>query len=273
MREDAPGAIVTLPSKLRGPMSHTSPVSAPKVATAIAALVTIGVLPALLVSWPELDGALAKGAWVMAESGSRTGLPVLLVAALVLLGTRPSGRPMLEVPIVTFVLAIVLGGGAALNEFVIKPAFAIPRPNIVHLSEAGALDATPEFFYAIGDRSERSKALAPALDHPEAPALAPEVRAHWLLETGWSFPSGHAMASTGVAVSLAILALSWVTGWRRRVLFIFVVWAIGVCWSRVLLGVHTPFDLVAGIAAGATLGAIAGTLCLRLVQPIDSPET
>jgi phosphatidylglycerophosphatase B len=254
-------------------MSDTTPVSAPRVALTIAALVTLGVLPALLVGWPDLDGTLAKVAWVMAESGSRTGLPVLLVAALVVLGTRPGGRPMLEVPIVTFVLAIVLGGGVVLNEFVIKPAFAIPRPNIVHLSEAGALDATPEFFYAMGDRTARSKALAPALDHPDAPALAPEVRDHWLAETGWSFPSGHAMVSTGVAVSLAILALAWVGGWRRRVLFIFVLWAIGVCWSRVLLGVHTPVDLVAGVGAGATLGAVAGTLCRRCVRPIDAADS
>ena len=73
-----------------------------------------------------------------------------------------------------------------------------------------------------------------------------------IAETGYSFPSGHAMVSLcfyGMAAFLLIRALK---SWRQRMAVFTValclVVAIGI--SRIYLGVHYPTDVIAGYAAG-----------------------
>ena len=65
-----------------------------------------------------------------------------------------------------------------------------------------------------------------------------------LSAAGLSFPSGHAMASATLALTLAMIA--WPTRWRWPVLLVSAVVAFGVGASRVYLGVHFPIDVLAG---------------------------
>lgn len=59
-----------------------------------------------------------------------------------------------------------------------------------------------------------------------------------------SFPSGHAAGSMAVAVTLARRA-------PTRAALLLLVAAAGVAWSRVVLGVHFPSDVLAGAVLGA----------------------
>jgi undecaprenyl-diphosphatase len=68
---------------------------------------------------------------------------------------------------------------------------------------------------------------------------------------GTSFPSSH----TAVALAVAIALLPFLA---RPVATAGIVYAIGVGWSRVYLGVHYPLDIL----GGAGLGAAAGGLVL-----------
>lgn len=63
-------------------------------------------------------------------------------------------------------------------------------------------------------------------------------------ETGYSFPSGHAMISS--ALILCLIVMLWNTRWRvvSIVLGSFIVMMIGI--SRLYLGVHYPTDIIAG---------------------------
>lgn len=65
-----------------------------------------------------------------------------------------------------------------------------------------------------------------------------------VVETGFSFPSGHAMASAALACCLVVLL--WHTKWRwvSVIVGIFVMFLIGI--SRPYLGVHYPSDILAG---------------------------
>jgi membrane-associated phospholipid phosphatase len=79
----------------------------------------------------------------------------------------------------------------------------------------------------------------------------------------WSFPSGHTMTATGLAISL--LVVIWPTRWRIPALALATVCAIGVGLTRVYLGYHYPSDVVAGWAlslavVGVTLLAFGGQL-------------
>jgi undecaprenyl-diphosphatase len=60
----------------------------------------------------------------------------------------------------------------------------------------------------------------------------------------FSFPSGHAMDTAAIAVALGFLLWQWrgrLWGWGLAVLF-----ALGVGWARLYLGVHYPSDVLAG---------------------------
>jgi undecaprenyl-diphosphatase len=92
-----------------------------------------------------------------------------------------------------------------------------------------------------------------------------------VLETSYSFPSGHAMLSLVVYGMLAYFAVLALRTWRARTAVVLgsalVVVLIG--FSRLYLGVHYLSDVVAGFAAGGVwLSAlITGTETLRRVKP------
>lgn len=73
-------------------------------------------------------------------------------------------------------------------------------------------------------------------------------------EHNYSFPSGHAMGSMTLLVTL--LLLSWPTRWRWPVLAIMLPFVPAVGFSRLYLGVHYPSDILAGWAV-ATAWVVA----------------
>ena len=64
-----------------------------------------------------------------------------------------------------------------------------------------------------------------------------------------SFPSGH----TTLAFTISTLLYSY----SKKIGLIFLIWAILVGYSRVYVGVHYPFDVLAGIIIGVVCGYLA----------------
>jgi undecaprenyl-diphosphatase len=86
-------------------------------------------------------------------------------------------------------------------------------------------------------------------------------------EQTYSFPSGHAMGSMTLAMTLLFLCWSrrtrWGTSWRWPMAVLGASFALWVGWARVYLGVHYPSDILAGWCAAAVWTAGAYGLVFR----------
>ncbi|MBT0717049.1 phosphatase PAP2 family protein [Rosenbergiella epipactidis] len=148
--------------------------------------------------------------------------------------------------VVLLLIVVVVWGGQGIKSL-LKPYFAEPRPYVVALMEQ--MHQSPDFFYH-HTKLARQQLVSQA--QVFWPSLPDWQQRHWQHETGYSFPSGH---SFFVASWLLLFygLLSFRKSWP--VLILVTLWAWAVMWSRMLLGMHWPRDLVASvvIAWGFTL--------------------
>lgn len=93
----------------------------------------------------------------------------------------------------------------------------------------------------------------------------PEIVSHLTAAGGASFPSGHSFNSAlgNIAVALAFAALSSRRDVRWTLIGSAAALSMLIAWSRVLLGVHYPSDVIAGWLGGAAWAFTASTLLYR----------
>ncbi len=96
----------------------------------------------------------------------------------------------------------------------------------------------------------------------------PEIVPHLVEVSSLSFPSGHAMNSAIIYLTIALILTRTVSERRVRLylrgLAIALTAMIGV--SRVFLGVHYPSDVLAGWLVGAAWATLCWTAALKLQQ-------
>jgi undecaprenyl-diphosphatase len=96
------------------------------------------------------------------------------------------------------------------------------------------------------------------------PALAQPV-AH---AGGYSFPSGHALGAAALYTSVAVVVAGVVRRrWRALLVAGAVVVPVLVATTRVLLGVHFPSDVAAGLVLGWAVALIG-----RWAEPVTASE-
>lgn len=81
------------------------------------------------------------------------------------------------------------------------------------------------------------------------------------VETGPSFPSGHTVAATALALTLWPIVPA---KWR----WLLVLWIVAVGLSRLYLGVHTPVDIVGGFAIGLMAVCFVRLLPKAIARPL-----
>lgn len=219
----------------------------------------------------DLSQTLADTAYWLAQSGGVAGAPLIGLALIVLLVSRPGinrGRRLSEAAIFVFVGVVFAGGGSSVNEHVLKAELKVPRPNVVWLAGnngSGPLGMTPSEFYQSGDKTARRKPMMAAL--AQKPVLiSPAIEAHWIDETGYSFPSGHAYSAMFVATFFLFLAVTYLSPRRRWIFYCLLPWALAVCYSRPILRVHSPTDITVGGLLGVSLGIVAWALARTMVK-------
>lgn len=90
--------------------------------------------------------------------------------------------------------------------------------------------------------------------------------------SSWSYPSGHATNIALGAVLVIALATTVRTAWvRRGVVVLAVVGVVVTIADRLVLGVHYPSDVLAGLLLGTGV-ALAGLTILRPLPSRDAPD-
>lgn len=85
---------------------------------------------------------------------------------------------------------------------------------------------------------------------------------------GYSFPSGHALGAAALYASLAVVVAGAVgRRWRPLLVAVAVVVPVVVAATRVLLGLHFPSDVAAGLVLGWAVALLG-----RSAEPPEEPE-
>lgn len=117
---------------------------------------------------------------------------------------------------------------------------------------------------ALSDQTS-SHLIKPIVERARPCHVVPEVHLLVACSNGLSFPSSHAANSFGIAVLMALM-------YRRRG-WMFLALAALVSYSRIAVGVHYPFDVLAGAIVGS-LCAIAIVSVYRLIiAQFGNPRT
>lgn len=115
-------------------------------------------------------------------------------------------------------------------------------------------------FYAL-DQNTRKKHLRTILEtEPPVLPLHRLIREHWITATGYSFPSGHAFTAMFFATFFFAIGATWLSMPRLLFSYLLLPWAVCVCYSRIILIMHTAADVAVGALAGLLLGASAFVL-------------
>ncbi len=102
----------------------------------------------------------------------------------------------------------------------------------------------------------------------------PDVFDTIVTESTYSFPSGHAMGSSALALSIVILL--WNTKWRTASIIIGFFYVVFIGISRIYLGVHYPSDVLAGWGISIAWSAIVYKIVYQSrsvadTSPVSSP--
>jgi undecaprenyl-diphosphatase len=154
--------------------------------------------------------------------------------------------------------------GSGWGALLILPLFASSRTRRFGISLTTVLAVTAVVVFVLKALIQRRR---PYLVVPGVRALVFEA------PTDFSCPSGHAAGSfafaTFVAVVLVRHAMREPKKKKRRIVLatVALVAALGVAMSRCVLGVHFPFDVLAGAALGSLVGTIGARWHLMRVAP------
>lgn len=102
----------------------------------------------------------------------------------------------------------------------------------------------------------------------------PQIVPHLTEAGGESFPSGHSFSAAVVWIGMAIAfaALSRRHSVRYTIIGAAMVLSAAIAWSRVMLGVHFPSDVVAGWLGGAGWAFLAAALLYQPTKAVADSE-
>ncbi|MBO1520258.1 phosphatase PAP2 family protein [Oceanisphaera pacifica] len=215
----------------------------------------------------DLNEIPALLAYSLTLTISKLGIALTLIALslLTLLRWRRRSGQL----VVFFFCLMGALGSAFITKSIAKEYFKEPRPYVVWLAEKGRLADSADFYAQLPLIRERW--VADGVKDMSDQQVPSWLKRHWQDEVSYSFPSGHSIAAMTMASFYCLLLLyrqrsPWLVGGLA-------VWAVAVCYSRLLLGLHWPADILASSVLGVFFGTLgAWTFIYWDKQALDSSE-
>jgi phosphatidylglycerophosphatase B len=208
----------------------------------------------------KVDSIWVYPSYFITESAGKYGTIVILVLCSWFYGIRLEGfKNKVFAFLKSFVsLLLIFILFAYINEHITKPLVSAARPSHIYIFSKSVWPIEAAHFYE-KSKIERSLILNEIIQKNDSnfQDIHPLVKAHWIEESGFSFPSGHSFNSWMIAVvlSYSILQLR-VKHQFRKYYWIPFLWAALVAISRVMLGAHTIVDIAAGSIMGIIIASI-----------------
>lgn len=180
--------------------------------------------------------------------------PYGIITGLIILAACYRSMSMNNFTKLVLAVSISMASTLSLNHF-LKPYFAEPRPNAALLEQTYLLN-TQDFYQH--DKAEKRQMIGIAIDQLDIARpdlkLSDAIKSHWQHEVGYAFPSGHTLFAVTLALVVGFYLLS--TGIIVLPALLFS-WALTMGFSRMLLGMHWPQDVLASTAIGGTIAALS----------------
>lgn len=154
-------------------------------------------------------------------------------------------------------LLLVLAAFAWFNEHVTKEYMRYPRPSHQYMLQQGPSLLQLDSLYQLSEPLRKQLLQQIIVQHPLSfQHIDERVLAHWVQESGFSFPSGHSFNAFLLAVILAFSLQHTRKPVYHRWYWLPLAWACMVALSRVAIGAHSALDVSAGAAAGGLAGLL-----------------
>jgi membrane-associated phospholipid phosphatase len=147
------------------------------------------------------------------------------------------------------------------TEYSLKDLFKKPRPSQNYFFEKGYLGINESVFFSM-PLDQRKKYFEEKINPSDSQLtdIYSPILKQWIYESGFSFPSGHALTSFFFGTILSFLIFRTEVFKNKYLCFLPLVWSVIVSISRIVTGLHYPSD----VTAGSIIGAAAGLVLISL---------
>jgi phosphatidylglycerophosphatase B len=208
----------------------------------------------------ESNSAWTHIAYYLTQSGGMAGTSFGITIACILYSLQEKGwQNKLQIFGKAFLgIVLIIALFAALNEKFTKPLLKLERPS--HHEMLGRLNMSP-LLDSLYQLSKEERIQFFGIQTKKQPELFknidPQVLQHWVLEGGYSFPSGHTFNAFLLAMIFSFGILHNTHSKRLQQLYpLPLMWAAMVGISRVALGAHSLVDVCVGGLMGVGVGAL-----------------
>jgi len=206
-------------------------------------------LVTLLTGWrwqPSGDDDLLRGLRYLTDTAA---YPLAIIVSLIfcILFVRLFRGSRKQALRAAVLILVVVAAGQGI-KVAMKNTIKEPRPYVVWLAQQNSVSENE--FYDLSRKARVQLLNNTVKNHYQVPGW---LLKHWKSETGYAFPSGHALFAGAWAL---ILFVFFTAQGRRGLAGVILLWGILAEYSRLALGMHWPSDIIMSVMINVILAGL-----------------